>query len=176
MTNKKWEQIQQLQISYDAEADRISFAVGQENISKLWFTRRLIYLIWPKLVDVITDRIDNQVLLDMNLNNNMKLGKNRVIEHTTNLSPMILQTEGAKNEFLVHRFSMDFGQKESVVLHFLDKDEAGVLVQFSNEMLTVFLRVLVQSIKLSGWQNPLEQFSDIDLLTDVSSDNATTLN
>ena len=51
--------VAQLQMSFDAEQDRLLFRIGSAEGAELraWFTRRLVKLLWPNLVGILGKKI-----------------------------------------------------------------------------------------------------------------------
>ncbi len=157
-----WNVIKQLQITYDAEADRLLLVFEGEEIQKAWVTRRLMLLVWPKLLDLIEQRFDKNAWAMIDLPK-QAVSKDYRIEHSAKTPPLMQLAEGGcMDSFLSHRLTMNFGDNEAIVFHFLDKNDMGILIHLSNEMLSVFIKILMQSLQTAGWDLPMDKFKEID--------------
>ncbi len=151
-----------MQITYDAEADRLMLSFDSDKLYKIWVTRRLIVLVWEQIMGATKQRFDENSW-EIQEGKQGKLGHDRHYTYAARAFPKI--QSNVENALFVTRLTMDLGDAHIITLEFADKEEEHYMrVQLTNAMFNIFVNILQQSLHIAQWNLGFP-----DIVADVAS-------
>ena len=155
--------ITQLQITFNPEQDRLLFRVNGSNQTEIraWFTRRLVKQLWPNLLQLLTQKVSQDVPTANDDARRMVLG----MQHEASVSKAdfsqpyraeATQFPLGKEPFVASKLKMTVLPKSMYLLSMHPAQGQGVDLRLNDTLLHGLCRMLQKACKEAEWELLLE--------------------
>ena len=150
--------ISQMQFAFVAEQDRLLFRVNGANGEEVsaWFTRRLVKLLWPNLVRVLSHRIeqDNPAVNPQARPIMLEMKREAHLQKADFSTPYREHPKSfplGKEPFLVERVDLVNLTNRETRVSLKPHEGTGVDIQMPDNMLHAFCETLQQAAQKASW-------------------------
>lgn len=154
--------VAQMQMSFDAEQDRLLFRIGSSDGTELraWLTRRLVWMLWPNLIGILDQKIALETPAASPEAQRALAGLRheeqvRAADFSQPFRADIKSLPLGSEPMLVARVDLTLQATRQILIALKSPQGASIDIQMNDALFHGFCQLLEQTSKHAGW--------DIDL-------------